>query len=415
MKALHQKLLASLLVILSSTSLQTIYGDSLTQSGHLKITVNQPTLLTSQLNGTTFKPVKLNLPFRQHYLTGPFNAITDVKGIKVGHVTLTDSNNEEIQTGVTAIVPDGPMLTNKNGTLATTGYTSAATVLGGNGELTGLSYIKAFGWVNGPILLTNTRSVGEVYIGIHNYFEKHFPRQWHSEMPIVGECWDGYFNDINARVVKPEHALLAIENAQTGPIAQGRIGAGRGMRSFRLHAGIGSASRQLKLDDTIYTIGALVNTNHSKLRQMNPVIKAAMTEKIGDLESLKRKDAKDGIQFFQGYQSKPLKQKADEQPDASSSIVIIIATDLPLDNHQLKLLNDRTTVAIANMGSNMETNSGDFVISFSTAYPIQLGRDKPYIRHKRTVFNTDRLNPVFEAAIEAIVEAQVNAILASHS
>jgi L-aminopeptidase/D-esterase-like protein len=288
--------------------------------------------------------------------------------------------------------------------LANTALRASAVVLNGNGEMTGLAPIMSNGLLNSPIVLTNTYAVGAAHQGVFQYFAKHYPGQWTGELPVVGECWDGFFNTIRVPVLTPEDTVTALEVAQSGPVLQGRIGAGTGMRSFEMHGGIGSASRKIKIGEKEYTVGVLVNTNHSKLESMNPMLRTELEKLWGvPLTLIRERDQKDkAIQSAQAISSR------------QGSIIVIIATDLPLDASELKLIAERAAIGIGNTGSHMATTSGDFALAFSTANPVLMGDNAPKFIQS-THLHPDALSPVFQAVIEAVTEAQLNALTASHT
>jgi len=352
--------------------------------------------------GTSFRPQPLNLPQWQTFSSGLNNAITDVPGLKVGQVTYSSDVPNRVHTGVTAIVPDSAALTHNRGNLANTGFRASSITLNGNGELTGAHFINEFGVLNSPIMLTNTRAVGAIHDGVDRYFEKHFPGQWSCGLPVIGECYDGYFNTSGQNVIPPEAAEQSIEQAKSGPVQQGRVGAGTGMRCFGLHAGIGSSSRKINLNGHEYTIGVLVNANHSHLEDMNPLIRQQLESRFGPLDQLKTRDDMDHAPF---------------RPTVSprqGSIQVVIATDLPLNNKQLEELAKRGGLGIGNTGSFIGTTSGDFVTAFSTANPVPMGAEPPTVLNT-TELHPDTMNMAFKATVEAVTEAQTNALVASHS
>jgi D-aminopeptidase len=287
--------------------------------------------------------------------------------------------------------------------LATTGFRASSVSLNGNGELTGSSFINEFGVLNSPILLSNTRAVGNLHEGVDRYFEKYFPGQWTCFLPVIGECLDYFFSTPNKNVVLPIAAEEALLQAKSGPVSQGRIGAGTGMRSFELHAGIGSSSRKITVEGTQYTVGVLVNMNHSKLAGLNPEIRREMEKRFGSLDALKALDDRDTAHV------KPLVTLARQ-----GSIQVVIATDLPLNNKQLEELAKRAGLGIGNTGSVMGTSSGDFATAFSTANPLLLNKNVSALE-KSIELHPDALTPIFKATVEATVEAQTNALVASHS
>lgn len=366
---------------------------------------NSLKVVAAPVSGIADRPKPLNLPQWQTFKSGPNNAITDVPGILVGQVTFRRDRPAIIRTGLTAIVPDAAMLTHGAENLASTGFRAAVVCLSGNGELTGGSFINEFGVLNGPVLLTSTRSVGMVYEGAVRYFEKHYPGQWSSQLPVVGECWDGYFSDIERFVIPPESVDEAIREARSGPVPQGRIGAGTGMRSFELHAGIGSASRQVSLAGKDYTIGVLVNANHSRLNTLVPEIRQQLEARLGSLDALRLRDERDA--------ARKNVSTALPQP-RQGSIQIVIATDLPLSTRELTALGRRAGLGVGHTGSAMATSSGDFVTVISTANPVSMGKQPPPVVNASEL-HPDEMTPVYRAVIEAVIEAQLSALIASHS
>ena len=357
----------------------------------------------AKLDGVTTLPWRLPLTPWQTYSAGPWNAITDVPGVIVGHVSLRASQSSQapvgIRTGVTAIWVD-------NANRSEQGLWAASAVHNGNGEVTGLASIDTFGVLNSPILLTNTRSVGVIHSGVHRYMATTYPKAIWSELPVVGECWDGVFNSIHAEAVDENDATLALTSARSGPVWQGRVGAGSGMRSFELYGGIGSASRQIDFNGKRYTIGVLVNTNHSKLSALNPAIKAPLSAELGDLSERRKR-------------LMPPTQTSMSLPTSrQGSIVVIIATDIPLMPQQLKQLAQRAAIGIGLTGSVMATTSGDFVLAFSTANPISMHAistiDSAWVNTEAPWRHPDAMTPLYTMTIESVLEAQVNALSAAN-
>jgi D-aminopeptidase len=295
--------------------------------------------------------------------------------------------------------------------LATLGLWADGLMLNGNGELTGLGPLQTSGILNSPIMLSNTYSVGAVHTGVFSYFLKHYPGEtrgstrWPGLLPVIGECYDGVFNTIEAlNTIQPETAVRALESARSDRVLQGRVGAGTGMRSFELHAGIGTASRQVTLNRENYTVGVLVNANHSRFNTMNPIVRQALEQKLGrSLEALKQQDDQDRV------------HRESTKPQRQGSIIVVIATNAPLIPTQLRQLALRAGLGIGAMGSTMDTTSGDGVIAFSTATPIHLDSDPPASIPQEPVLHPDALSPFYRAVVEAVTEAQINAIWASHS
>jgi D-aminopeptidase len=273
------------------------------------------------------------------YATGRFNAITDVAGVRVGHVTLIRGEGGPlrigegpVRTGVTAILPPGENWFEQP-------VEAGQFTLNGAGTTCGLSMIDEFGLVNTPIMLTNTLSVGAVYEGVIQYMvDRLFRPQgrvpWVS--PTVGETADGYLNDIGGLHVRPEHAVQAIDEARTGSVAEGNVGAGTGTGAFGFKGGIGTSSRVVEIAGQQATIGVLVQTNFG------------------------------GKLTVCGVPMPDLKASAATVADQGSSIMMIVATDLPLDARQLQRLARRAIFGLARTGADGAHGSGDYVIAFST-------------------------------------------------
>jgi D-aminopeptidase len=355
--------------------------------------VFQPFKPIDRQSGVALKPARVVLPQWQ-FKPGFYNAITDVPGVAVGHTTLQADTPQPIRTGVTAIFP-------QKANMANTAYAASATVLNGNGEMTGLGPVMKDGVLNSPIVLTNTFAVSDGIEGVFRYFQG---QQWLGQLPVVGECYDGFFNTIeDLDAVRPEHVTAALQAAHGGWVPQGRVGAGTGMRSFGMHAGIGSASRQLVVDGKTYTIGVLVNANHGRLPQMNPQVRQALAERLGPLDVVAAEDARDARN--QSAQPTP-------QLPRQGSIITVIATDLPLNATALKKLSERAALGLGNMGSTQDPSSGDFALAFSTANPFPVPPQQPFI--PQNTLHPDLLAPVCRATVEAVTEAQINALLAAH-
>jgi D-aminopeptidase len=357
--------------------------------------------------GVSTRPERLIPDHWRQFPTGAYNAITDVPGIQVGHLSLYRDRPNKIRTGVTAIVPDAALLTGGQSTLATTGFRASAVMLNGNGELTGMGPLQTAGILNSPVILTNTYAVGVAQQGVFEYFAQHDPGQWGGQLPVVGECWDGFFNTIEEPVQAAQDTVMAIESARSGPVPQGRVGAGTGMRAFELHAGIGSASRRVMFNNREYTIGVLVNSNHSKLNVLNPLLKTAL-ERAWSMPVERMRTADNADEAV-----RPSKTETRAESRQGSAIVVI-ATDLPLDAQSLRHLAQRAALGIGNTGSIMATTSGDFALAFSTANPVPLGNQAPAVLALHAI-HPDALTPILQATVEAVTEAQLNAIVAAHA
>ena len=301
--------------------------------------------------------------------TGELNAITDVEGVKVGHVTLNEG--ESIRTGVTAILPHDDIWKRR--------YFGAAHTIHGNGEATGIARINQAGWIESPILLTNTLSVGAVHDGVVRYIVKRYPNN-NIILPIVAECYDGGLNDISGLHVRPEHAIKAIENAKSGKVAEGCVGGGTGMRCYGFKAGIGTASRVLPQNRGGWKVGVLVNSNGGRRHQLRidgvPVGKALEDDQVS--------------------------------PGRDGSFIIVIATDAPMSHRQLKQLAIRATHGLARTGTPSTDSSGEFVIAFSTANVFPSSTDDGTFQIQMVV--NRQLSTLFQAAIEATEEAIINSM-----
>ena len=304
--------------------------------------------------------------------TGTYNAITDVKGVLIGHVTLIEGSGElvvgkgPVRTGVTAIVPHSEDIYRNN-------VFAAAEALNGNGEMTGMAWINERGQLEVPLVLTNTLSVGEGYSGVVAYMLKQGAGR--VPLPVVAECYDGGLNDIAGRHVTVGHVVEAIETATGGAVPEGSVGAGTGMRSYQFKAGIGTASRVVPDG---HTVGVLVNANCGRRREL----------------------------LIAGV---PVGREIPVQasPTRDGSIIVVIATDAPLVPHQLRRLCKRAAIGIGRTGTVSRTSSGDFAIAFSTAYRLPRTRAD---RDTITTLRDGRLNAIFQATIEATEEAIVNAM-----
>lgn len=325
----------------------------------------------------------LGVPFEGQ--PGPLNAITDVAGVTVGHSTLhgRSSADKAIHTGVTAILPRGA-------DTAATPVFGAWFAQNGNGEMTGTAWIEESGQVEGPILLTNTHSVGTVRdaaiawrVARGDADESGY---WWS-LPVVAETWDGHLNDINGFHVKPEHAVQAIEGARTGPVAEGNVGGGSGMVCHEFKCGIGTASRRVRIDGTDFTLGVLVQANYG-LRDSLSVA---------------------GVPVGQHLRADRVYSETMAAPADTGSIIIVVATDAPLLPHQLKRIARRATMGLARMGSYAGNGSGDIFIAFSTA---NAGANQGTLRQAGFLAN-DALDPLFEATVQASEESIVNALVAA--
>lgn len=305
--------------------------------------------------------------------SGMLNAITDVPGVRVGHVTLRDG---DINTGVTAILPHG-------GNLFRSKVRAASEVVNGFGKTVGLIQLDELGTIETPVLLTNTLSVGTCATALIRQAIRQNPdigRRTGTVNPLVAECNDGPLNDIQALAVSEAHALAAIEAAGEGPFEQGSVGAGTGMTCFGFKGGIGTASRRIVLDGHDYHLGALVLANFGR---------------AGDLvlPDGRRPDAR-----------RPSEAE-------SGSVIVVLATDVPLEHRQLRRVARRAGAGIARLGAFWGHGSGDIAIAFSTADPID--HDERHGLVPIRVLNESRIDLLFQAAVDVTQEAVLNSMLAS--
>lgn len=308
---------------------------------------------------------------------GAWNAITDVQGVKVGHVTLIEG--EDIRTGVTAILPhDGNVFQEK--------VPAGIAVGNGFGKLTGSTQVEELGEVETPILLTNTLAVPRAAEAVIEWtLAQQGNEQVRSVNPVVGETNDGMLNDIRRMAVTKEHVIEAIEKASSGPVAEGCVGAGTGTVCFGWKGGIGTSSRLLPEKLGGYTVGALVQSNFGGVLQM------------------------DGIPVGKHLGQYSLKEQL-EKPSADGSVMIVLATDAPVSDRNLKRLAQRGLAGMARTGASMSNGSGDYVLAFSTA---EEARRMPERRSKLWAYPevpNDQMSPLFQAAIEASEEAIYNSL-----
>ncbi|MEX2570374.1 MAG: P1 family peptidase [Gemmatimonadota bacterium] len=307
--------------------------------------------------------------------TGPLNAITDVAGVLVGQVTLHEGDS--IHTGVTAVIPHG-------GNVFTDKVPAAIHVGNGFGKLMGVTQVRELGEIETPVVLTCTLCVPRVADAVLDYSLEQNPSA-RSVNAIVGETNDGSLNDIRSRPVRAEHVLEAITTATSGPVAEGAVGAGSGTSAFGWKGGIGTSSRRLPSDLGGYTVGVLVQTNFGGILRIDGV---PVGEELG--------------QYY-------LRNQIDGA-DADGSVMIVIATDAPLESRNLERLATRAILGLARTGSPMTNGSGDYVIAFSTAEPVRRTPERRRQLSAIEVLPNDRVSPLFEAALEATEEAILNSL-----
>ena len=341
----------------------------------------------------TFQPARqersrdLGVPFDG--TPGLLNAITDVKGVEVGQTTLISGDGPlrvgegPVRTGVTVIFPRGKSDPEQ--------VYAAWFSQNGNGEMTGTTWVEESGFLETPIAITNTHSVGVVRDAVIAWGVKHgFIKNDKWSLPVVAETWDGWLNDINGFHVKPEHVFQALDSAQGGPLAEGGVGGGTGMICYGFKGGIGTASRVLTPGQGSYTVGVLVQCNCGRRRQLMISGVPVGKEILGDEPYTK------------------IDMPGSETRGDVGSIIIVVATDAPLLPHQLKRLARRATMGLARTGSVSGNGSGDIFLAFSTA---NRGADKEPGPNKVDVVANERMNPLFTATVEATEEAIVNAMV----
>jgi len=324
--------------------------------------------------------------------TGPLNAITDVTGVEVGFTTLISGSGKlvtgkgPVRTGVTVILPRGK----KYDPVFAAFYD-----LNGNGEMTGVHWVEESGFLDGPVAITNTHSVGAVHQASiawahsRGFINPNLPGTYWS-LPVVGETFDGSLNDVNGFHVKEEHVFAAYDGARTGQVAEGNVGGGTGMRCHGFKGGTGTASRKLPVDQGDYTVGVLVQANHGARKNLT-ISGTPVGHEISDL-----------MPVFHTF----------EEGAGSGSIIVVVATDAPLLPHQLKRLARRVPLGIARLGGMGENGSGDIFIAFSTANSGAATRD---CLQKVDMLPNDQINPLFEATVQATEEAIINALIAAET
>mgnify|MGYP001025328184 CR=1 FL=1 len=322
---------------------------------------------------------------------GKFNAITDVKGVEVGYSTIISGSGKNIRgkgpvrTGVTAILPRGrnnnPVYGNWNS-------------LNGNGEMTGTTWITESGFLEGPIMITNTNSVGVVRDAVLKWFVK---KGWYKEdfwytYPVVAETYDGFLNDIYGFHIKEENAWEALDSAKSGFLKEGNVGGGTGMMCLGFKGGSGTASRLVKIKDSAYTLGVFVQSNFGRKRNLT-IAGVPVGKELRDT-------------LNNEFKAPPSYQEGD------GSIIVVVATDAPLLPHQLKRIAQRVSLGIGMVGGQGTNGSGDIFIAFSTANTNAFQRES---FTKVDVLPNDFIDPLFEATVQATEEAIINAMVAAET
>ena len=336
----------------------------------------------------TIRARALGIPFDG--TPGALNAITDVAGVEVGYTTLISGEGKletgkgPVRTGVTAILPRGRASFDDP---VYAGYFS----LNGNGEMTGAAWIEESGFLEGPVLITNTHSVGVVRDATIAWRVAQAgpdPTGFSWSLPVVAETWDGWLNDINGFHVKPEHVVHALETAQGGVVEEGSVGGGTGMVCYEFKGGNGTASRKIDMKDEggasrTFTLGVFLQANFGRRPQLSIA----------------------GVPLGKEMPGEVYKKEA-------GSCIAVVATDAPLLPHQLKRLARRVSLGLARTGTVSGNGSGDLFIAFSTANRNAADPDK--VTHSVETIPNDRLDPIFTAVVQATEEAVVNALVDNH-
>ena len=329
---------------------------------------------------------------------GQHNAITDVPGLEVGFVTLSHDEPVVARTGVTAILPRGR---DKAGLPCAAGVA----VLNGNGELTGRSWIEESGQLQAPIAITNSHAVGAVHRGVDQWMAEHHPTVAAAWMlPVVGETWDGYLNSINADTVHPEHALAALDAASTGPVAEGNVGGGTGMNCYGFKGGTGTASRIVRTADRDYTVGVLLQANFGSRHELKVAGRPLGRESLAPnpMESSGWFAEEAGV----GHAAVP----------GAGSVIVIVATDVPLLPDQCRALARRVPLGLARTGTTASHFSGDIFLAFSTANEGALASRMGTATGATEQIETlawGGIDPFYAATVEAVEEAVINALVAA--
>jgi D-aminopeptidase len=341
----------------------------------------QATLAVAYVASPVRRARDLGIPFEG--TPGELNAITDVPGVEVGQTTLIEGEGKlvvgkgPVRTGVTAILPLG-----KSG--ANTPVPASMFSFNGNGEMTGSEWVEESGFLEGPVLLTNTHSVGVVRDAVIEWGQKRYPDTDYYSLPVVAETWDADLNDINGFHVKKEDVFAALNSATTGPVAEGNVGGGTGNRAFDFKAGIGTASRLVALNGDRFCVGVLVQANFAS-RENLVIAGVPVGKEITDLMP-----------------------EIHHDPEREGSILVVVATNAPLFPTQLKRLAKRAALGIGRTGGVSTDSSGDLFIAFTTAVPNQVGGYQQWA----TIKNPD-LSPLFAATVQATEEAIINSLAAA--
>ncbi len=344
----------------------------------------------------------LGVPFEGE--PGPLNAITDVAGLEVGHHTIIRGEGAlrvgegPVRTGVTAVLPRGRR---SRGRVFAAWFT-----LNGNGEMTGTTWLRDRGILEGAVMITNTHSVGAVHEATIAWAQQNLEApDW--SLPLVAETWDGFLNDINGFHVRREHVFAALDSARGGPVTEGSVGGGTGMRTFGFKAGIGTSSRRVEAGGGGYVVGVLVQSNFGSRRLMT-ISGVPVGREIPEL--VPERGAFDLPREGSGGGNGALSDGGAAGLGRDGSIIIVAATDAPLLPHQLDRFIRRASLALGRVGSIASNGSGDIFVAFSTANQAA-AHNESGVAPLEILANPD-LNPFFEAVVQATEEAIVNALVA---
>jgi D-aminopeptidase len=353
------------------------------------ITAAIAAVVTAAQQPSTPRARDLGVPFEG--TPGPHNAITDVAGVEVGFTTLVQGDGAlmegkgPVRTGVTAILPRGKASNDP----VMAGWFS----LNGNGEMTGTTWVKESGFLEGPVFITNTHSVGVVRDASIVWGLKHGAMLQPWSLPVVAETWDGTLNDINGFHVKPEHVFAALDGASGGPVREGNVGGGTGMICYGFKCGTGTASRTLEANAGGYMVGVLVQANHGQRSELRIA----------------------GVPVGMEIPTTPARGPAPDDPPAErelGSIIIVVATDAPVLPHQLERVARRASLGLARTGATSGNGSGDIFIAFSTANAkAARATDATTVQ----MLSNDRISALFSATVQATEEAIVNALVAAET
>ncbi|MDH3649220.1 MAG: P1 family peptidase [Saprospiraceae bacterium] len=349
-------------------------------------------LISASMYGQKPRARDLGVPFAG--TPGPLNAITDVRGVEVGHSTIISGSGKNVvgkgpvRTGVTAIFPRGK----KFSPVYANWYS-----LNGNGEMTGTTWVTESGFLETPIMITNTNSVGVVRDAVLKWYVEtnwYGDEDWWYTYPVVAETYDGFLNDIYGFHVKEENVLEAIQRASSGKVEEGNVGGGTGMTCLGFKGGIGTSSRMVPINDETYAIGVLVQANFGSKRNLT-----IAGVPVG-------RELQDTLNYI--LEAPPQSQRQ----EGDGSIIVIVATDAPVLSHQLKRIAQRVPLGIGIVGGRGSNGSGDIFLAFSTANENAFNREKTMTVE---TFSNDRITPLFEATVQAVEEAIINAMVAAET